>query len=272
MSYNYSSDEKTLISIPFDITHMIVESFVTTLGESCASNSKNTLSKVSFLSPSSLTTIYGAVFEDCVCIREIDFSNCTKLAYCKSAIFRGCTILEHVYFPDSLVYIDSRDFVRTSLKLLTIPSSLTRTGDETFANVTTLETIDFSRAVKLELLYQSSFMNTSVRVIDLRNCKKLNKISQSTFAYCSKLETIYLPCSTDTLSIHSNSFNNCTSLNKIVIPKCSSKMKIYSSAFNHCDSLLLPEGLIKHKITCNICKRPSRFTTTIFLLSFIHST
>ena len=237
---------------------MIVETFVELLGDSCTQNVVDTLSKVSFLSPSSLKCMHFSTFCNCKLLTEVDFRNCTKMTYCLSWNFLGCSSLEHVYFPPSFQTFDSSVFVGTSLKSFEFSKSSTRTGGGSFQNVTTLTSVDFSNAIKIVSILGNCFRNTSIKTLDLRKCAKLADISESAFQDCIKLETIFLPCKAS-LTLKQNSFFGCTSIKSVFIP-CRAKPKIAVTAFNNCSSLILPAGLIQLQKTCKVYNRFSSST------------
>ena len=246
------------MAIPSATSHMIVESFVEILGDYCATNAAGTLSKVSFLSPSSVTCMLQATFINCKLLTEVDFRNCTKMTYCLSSNFKGCSSLERVYFPPGFVTFDSSVFVGTSLKSFEFSKSATRTGAASFEDVTTLTSVDFSKAIKIESILGRCFKNTGIKALDLRKCIKLTNIEASAFQGCTKLETIFLPCKS-TLALQQDSFFGCTSIRSVFIP-CRAKPKIAVTAFNNCSSLILPAGLIQLQKTCNVYRRLTSVT------------
>lgn len=204
---NYEYQGTTLVGIPQNLQTCIIETYVTGLGEFFAQNSKTTLKKFVFLSPSSLTKLTGYAFSDLPNLQSIDFTNCSKLTEVNSHIFLNSINLRNVIFPDCLIFFDTDVFVLTSLESFKIPRNLQRTGSFSFVNLTTLRKVDFSDATSLEWIYYDCFSGcTAIEEIDLRNCVSLNRISPNAFYGCTRLTTVYLPPHVSSLQIEENGF------------------------------------------------------------------
>ena len=243
MSDSYVFSGTTLISIPAGTTDMIVPPNTTKIGDFATSNACNTLQTVSFPSPSSLTSLLQGTFENCSLLQIVDFRNCTKLDSILSWTFRNCRSLKSVYFPDCFRQLDTECFVNTSIKSFTVPPNLIRLGSRTFCGVSSLETIDFSRAQKMTRFHSSTLAYTNIKVLDLRNCTSLKTFMQRCFSFCSLLETVYFPCTSQQITFEQLCFLNCSSLKFVYFPSCRTKIQLSASTFSHCDKLILPSGI-----------------------------
>ena len=245
MNYEYKIDgsELFLVSIPKGTVHMVVATNVTTLDDYVTSNAHSTLESVSFLTPSSLKSLKQCTFENCSLLRIIDFRNCTRLSSILSSTFKNCRLLENVFFPDSLVNFDTECFINTRIKSFSVPPKLIYLGIRTFYGVSTLESIDFSRARDMNTFCSSTVAYTSVKVIDLRNCTSLTTLMDRCFSYCTLLETVYFPCTSQKITFQELCFLNCSSLHIVYFPSCKTNIQLSVSTFSHCDKLIIPSGI-----------------------------
>ena len=269
--YQYSSDGKTLLSIPQNTVHMIVNECVEELGPGVSSESKTTLEKVTFLSPSNLTFLNQSTFYGCVKLQEIDFRNCTKLYSILSFTFNGCSSLETVYFPDCLNYFDTECFIGTKIKSFVIPSNLTYIGSRSFQNVSTLVSIDFSKAFNLTIFCVNCLEGTNISCLDLRNCSQLDSLESNCFSNCQSLGYVYFPCLNQQIRFGSSCFFNCTSLENVYFSKCSKIIKIPASTFSNCNKLILPYGIgyhfpISHDNNCQFLLNRSMMSLVLIYL------
>ena len=244
MSYTYSNDRKTLLSVPAGTEHMIVQSFVEVIGSSPLTACTNSLRKVSFLSPSSLTKLQQSTFTNCLYLTEVDFSNCTRLTDILSYTFMNCKSLTRVVFPDSLRFFDTYCFINTSLESFVVPESLKYIGIGSFENVTTLKRIDFSKAYSFGTIFNYSLRGTSIEILDLRNSTHLNNISDYALHECFELKEVYFPCSdSSTVKFGEYCFSSCTSLEHIYFSSCKRIIPVSASVFSHCSKLILPYNI-----------------------------
>ena len=265
--YQYSSNEKTLLSIPLDTVHMIVNCYVEGLGPNVSSAAKTTLERVTFLSPSNLKSLDQATFFGCIHLTEIDFRNCTMLYSILSFTFNGCTSLETVYFPDSLNYFDTECFIGTKLKTFVIPSNLIRIGSRSFKNVATLVSLDFSKAFNFNHFYFNCLEGTNIQYLDLRNCSKLAYLEDNCFSNCHSLKYVYFPCLNQQIQFGALCFFNCTSLENVYFTRCSKILLIPASTFNNCHKLILPYGIRFHFPISN--NKKCQFIINHSLMSFV---
>ena len=139
-------------------------------------------------------------------VKSISEYTCSKWKALKWVIFKE---------PYSLKSIDKFDFYQcSSLKQISIPSSVTQIGYSAFSECSSLEQILIPNSV--------------------------TKISNLAFCGCSSLKQITIPSSVT--EIGSSAFKNCISLIQVSI--FSSKIQIEPKAFDGCSSL--------KQITCPI--------------------
>ncbi len=99
-----------------------------------------TLKNVIFEEDSSLTSLGGLVFQNCVMLEKIVLpDSITSIGmYC----FAGCTNLTEVILPQNLKTIESGAFSRCEkLESITLPEALTKIESEAFENCTSLKTV-----------------------------------------------------------------------------------------------------------------------------------
>ena len=79
----------------------------------------------------------------------------------------------------------------------------------------------------------TSYNNSSIKVLDLSDCKNLTSIGTEAFQNCKKLTTVTLPKSLE--SIGTSAFEGCEKLTTVTLP--SSVTTIGGGAFRYCNSL-----------------------------------
>lgn len=144
--------------------------------------------------------------------------------------FAGCLKLEKIVIPENVKIIEKNAFVDSGLKEVAIPTTVTKIGNNAFANT------DFETLV-LENLNDSLVFGDSV----FSNCEKLKSVTidicslgTRMFADCKNLESITFTEKVTT--IPANAFLNCDSLQEVTIPK-SVKSIENAGGFNSCLSL-----------------------------------
>ncbi len=157
-----------------------------------------------------------------------------------SGVFKDCSFITTVNFPDHLTRIEKETFADCrGLEKLTIPSSVTYIGEGAFAYCDALQTVTLPDSVK----------EMGKRVF--RRCDSLQtvkwggaeKIPPETFYDCRELKTVELP--EGLLEIQDNAFRYCGKLEKPAVP--GSVRSIGKGAFSYCVSikeLTLPESVM----------------------------
>ena len=118
----------------------------------------------------------------------------------------------------------------TTLKSVTIPSTVTSIGTSAFKNSSSLESITIPSSVKT--IGNDAFYGCSA----LKNVtipSNLTSIEANVFSYCSALENISIPSSVKTIG--NNAFSYCSALTSITIPITINSIGSY--AFTGCSSL-----------------------------------
>lgn len=144
--------------------------------------------------------------------------------------FAGCLKLEKIVIPENVKIIEKNAFVDSGLKEVAIPTTVTKIGNNAFANT------DFETLV-LENLNDSLVFGDSV----FSNCEKLKSVTidicslgTRMFADCKNLESITFTEKVTT--IPANAFLNCDSLQEVTIPKSVTSIE-NAGGFNSCLSL-----------------------------------
>ena len=142
-----------------------------------------------------------------------------------------------VIMSNTITTIGNTAFRRcTSLKTVDLSKGLTTIGSYAFENCV-IDNIDFSKCKEIQTLSSATFTDTSMPIIDLRNCTKLISIHDYAFS-CYFGTNIILPNSvqsigkeafkgvqfesiklpTELVTIGEGSFYGCTNLTDITIP------------------------------------------------------
>lgn len=137
---------------------------------------------------------------------DVDLSNNTKLKVLEDNCFGGCSSLENINLPNSLIEIGDEAFYWCHLESITIPDSVSTIGDYAFA--------------------YSSLKNIIIP-------DKVETIGCSAFIGCPKLEYCHIGNSVKT--IYKSAFYKCTCLTDITIPD--SVETIGEDAFYECEQL-----------------------------------
>ena len=191
-----------------------------------------------------LTNIPESAFDGCSNLQSIDLSNCTFVG---RYAFNGCSKIKHLNL-NKCTYISSSAFSGCGIEEIDLSatktiedyafsncSSLTKvTGLKlikllpagTFRNCNKLSSIDLST---IESLGASCMSGTAIERIEL---PKLKGWDNSVFEECTKLKSVTLPATID--SIPTRTFWNCENLSTIDLSHCSI---IGGGAFYNCTSL-----------------------------------
>ncbi|MBS1416541.1 MAG: leucine-rich repeat protein [Clostridia bacterium] len=152
-------------------------------------------------------------FQNCVNLTSVTLND-GLIQIWKNA-FEGCVSLQSINLPDSLELVGGGAFVRSGLKSVSIPASLTKLMSSSY-----------------DLVHGYSFSSIdSLTTVTIEEGAEL--IPNSAFANCASLETVILP-ETITL-IGYSAFANCSSLSNFVLPQ--SVVEINGSAFLNCTSI-----------------------------------
>ena len=232
-----------------DITAVIIESGVTSIGGSAFSGCGNLMSVEI---PESVTVIGDSAFDSCNRLTAIDipatvteigtyaFYGCNSLKTIDipegvsglgSSIFRDCTSLTSVTIPMSVTEIDTYAFYGCEkLKTIDIPAGVTKIGNSAFYDCSSLTSVSIPDGVTTlaESLFQGCNSLASVMIPD-----SVTEIGERTFSGCTGLTSVSIPDGVTTLA--ESLFQGCNSLASVMIPD--SVTEIGERAFSSCESL-----------------------------------
>ncbi len=150
------------------------------------------------------------LFRECTSLKTVNWEESTKTAtlgqwsFAKTAIetivipdritfidgssFRECKSLKSITLSNNLTSISSMFYGCSSLESIHVPASVTHINNNCFQDCTSLANITFGENSALKTIGPHAFENTAFVKITFPN--SLEKIGQSTFSKCSKLESV----------------------------------------------------------------------------------
>ncbi len=200
--------------------------------------------------PTSVRTINAEAFKASELI-NIDLSKCTNLTEIREGAFTG-TPLQEIKLPESLTILGERVFENcTYLKEITIPSKIVTISNLSFANASSLETINFTpviengkRKYSISKIGYKAFMGCDSiggqeAIFDLSMLEQLLVIEAQAFYDCRNVKQIKLPANVIQLgdrlcSVNENPLGT-SSLQYINIPNKVESIGV--RAFYKCDQL-----------------------------------
>jgi hypothetical protein len=224
---DYGSEPWKINSINYSsqITHVVIEEGVTTIGDYAFFNLNNL---VSIEIPEGITSIGSDAFRSCTSLASIDIPESVK--YIKFAAFRYCSSLSSIVIPEGLINIEFNVFSNcTGLLSVSIPASVKDIG-AAFAGCTSLISIDVAsentnylsengilfNKHKTSLIYYPGGKTGGYIIPD-----NITTIEASAFSGCAGLISIEIPNSVT--NIGTSAFANCTGLSTAIIPKSVTK-------------------------------------------------
>ncbi len=202
---DYEGDNKPWNSFKSQITNVIINNGVTTIGNYAFGECSN-LKSITI--PETVTTI-------------------------GQYAFYGCTKLTSVTIPDSVTTISANALNGcSSLESVTIGNNVTSIGEKAFYGCSALTSVTFGENV--ENLGNFAFAKcTSLTTITLP--EKITSISEQCFDGCTSLKSVTIP--DDVTSIGAAAFSNCKNLATVTIPE--DVTTIGNNAFSNCTSLTI---------------------------------
>ena len=196
--------------------------------------SVNMLSTVKELSP--------YCFYKCIKLQSIYGLQNTQLTLIGSYCFDLVTI-EQIQLPSTVVDIYDYAFNESKIQRITFePSSLTRINDWAFHFASIQE---FSFGPKFQNLGLHSFRNSLIQNIKFDEECPLETISEYSFAYCNKLESVQIPNNVKTIG--RSAFLNCESLKTLEFTSSSELSNIGENGFQNCyliEEINFPSSLV----------------------------
>lgn len=183
-------------------------------------------------------TGYGyGVFADCLALKKAtveksaltivgnDNKSTTSTSFTASSTiygpFAGCTALEEVTLPDNLTYI--------------VP--------HTFANCTSLKSLNFAGFSKVLAICSYAFYNTSLEEVDLSSLSSLVTIGSYAFAQVDTLKRVTFPTRSALTTIETEAFSGDVNLTSVNLPASVTTLK--KAAFRNC-------GLTEFTVPANL--------------------
>ena len=205
-------------SIDLTSLSLLYNSTISHISSSCFAGAPN-LGGIHIVS--SISSIAGNAFEDCVQLSSLTFAPNSRLQTIGSYAFSR-THLRSVVFPSFLTTIGSYAFYATHLGSVVFPSSLTTIGPSGFAQCTFLSTIVFSPGCLItnldDFVFENSDHDDGVSLsysIDLSQTS-ITRIGTAAFLARNKMEAIRLP---NTLStIQNSAFAGTFTMTTITLP------------------------------------------------------
>ena len=216
-----------------DITQVIIEQGVTSIGSSAFSRCRNL---TSITIPYGVTSIGNYAFEDCYSLTRISIPE--SVTYIGGGTFTDCTSLKSIVIPEGVKFIHSFAFADcSSLMEVTIPNSVEYIGNSSFENCTSLTSVSipgnvtkidywaFNGCTKLaKITIPDSAINISHNVFEDTAYYNDKSNWENNALYIGKhlYKTIGISGNYEikdgTLSVGGGTFNGCTKLTNITIP------------------------------------------------------
>lgn len=160
--------------------------------------------------PNTVEVIAGDAFKDCENLKQVKFQSNSQLTEIGKSAFENCS----------------------SLKSITIPSSVEKMGDYCFMGCR-LEEVSFQENSNLRQMGMACFAECShLKEINLPD---VNKISAECFAECESLESFNIPSSVEQINV--GGFFKCHQLRCVNFDENSELSVIKRDAFKYCGSL-----------------------------------
>ncbi len=156
----------------------------------------------------SYTYLDQELFKDYSKLESIDINSNTTLKTIDKSAFEGCSSLKSISLPSSVTAIKDGAFKGcTSLKSIVIPSGVRYINDSVFENCISLERVTFSSSITQ--IGNSAFYHcTALKKIS--PLYGVEKIGEQAFGLCSSLESVLVY--DNIKSVEKNAFDNCPAM------------------------------------------------------------
>lgn len=177
-----------------------------------------------------ITELGVSAFKGCSKLESINLSesNVTELS---ESVFQNCTSLSFDKIPNQITSIGKWAFSNTYCSDVTIPSTITKMGDEVFKDCKSLEKVTFADGFGLALP-QMTFLSCGA-LKDVTLVGTMGSISNRAFEGCGSITNLVIPEGIE--KIGKLAFNGCNKLANVTLP--STITQINEQAFKGCSSL-----------------------------------
>ena len=173
------------------------------------------------------------------CVRDIEFVNIPNfIEHICSAAFNCCKKLRNVEFSNDskLKTIELGAFNSSGIESIIIPSSVTYIGSHSFSSCKNLRKVVFQKDSKLQKIDSAAFQETSIEKISIPS--QVTRIGEHAISNCKKLKFIEIPYDSN-LQIFGFCALNYSLFSSIFFP--SKVSKIGGHIFDGCNNLKIIE-------------------------------
>ena len=206
---NYHRGADSLLSPFFDdteITRIIIEDGVTSIGDDAFFNCKNVSSIVI---PNSVTKLGN--YSLCGCEKLTDIVIPDNVSTIGEGAFGRCSNLKSIEIPDSVSILKDSLFMSCSgLESIELPANLTEIEGRVFYGCESLIRIEIPVGVE-SIGYCAFYKCKNMKSISIP--EGIKEISERMFSGCTLLSVVYLPMSTTLIA--ENAFEGCSNLKDI---------------------------------------------------------
>ena len=218
---------------------------------------------VTYTLPKGVVIDGDATFADCKNLKSLYFPDgLTTEKQVGTGTFSGCTALEEVRLPQDLTILPGGFFVRTRIKAIDLPTTVTHIGQYAYEGITTMpKAVIPNHVTKVDqfVFYENHLeevvWSEGCHIIPndaFRACKWLTKVTipetvdsiqENAFYYCTALDSIHLPEGIRTLR---GTFNQCQNLRVVNIPSTVTVIdRGVEGCFNKCifTHIDIPDGV-----------------------------
>lgn len=218
---------------------------------------------VTYTLPKGVVIDGDATFADCKNLKSFYFPDgLTTEKQVGTGTFSGCTALEEVRLPQDLTILPGGFFVRTRIKAIDLPTTVTHIGQYAYEGITTMpKAVIPNHVTKVDqfVFYENHLeevvWSEGCHIIPndaFRACKWLTKVTipetvdsiqENAFYYCTALDSIHLPEGIRTLR---GTFNQCQNLRVVNIPSTVTVIdRGVEGCFNKCifTHIDIPDGV-----------------------------
>lgn len=193
-----------------NITKLEFPSTLKTLGSYAFAHNSG-LESVDMSAATELNTIGGGAFSGCYTLKSLNLPPAVEVI--DSFAFNGCSLLDDIAFPKTLVKINYQALTGTAIKTLDL-SGYQNLEIVSVSFCRELEWANLSNCPRLNMV--DFYYNQNIKEVDLSGCESLTNLGKDSFNGCDELTTLKLPYSLKT--IQERAFFSCPKLKNIVLP------------------------------------------------------